>query len=137
MFRIPRSSRPRRRWAQNCAAAAVAGAVALTSAACAGSGSPASGSSVTSSHNGGTLTIANDATPVSLDPSISGIDDLAIFVQPAYESLITLQPGGQLTPGLATSWKFLNSNNTQFQLTLRQGVKFSDGTPMTAQAVAN
>jgi peptide/nickel transport system substrate-binding protein len=113
-------------------------AVAVTSTACAGShsGTTASGGAG-STQNGGTLTIANDATPVSLDPSISGIDDLAIFVQPAYESLITLQPDGQLTPGLATSWKFLNSTNTQFQLTLRQGVKFSDGTDMTAQAVAN
>ena len=129
----------RRRWVRNCAVAAVLSAVTLVSAACAGSGSTSGTSSTGSSttQNGGTLTIANDATPVSLDPSISGIDDLAIFVQPAYESLITLLPNGQLTPGLATSWKFLNSTNTQFQLTLRPGVKFSDGTPMTAQSVVN
>ncbi len=39
------------------------------------------------------------------------------------------------TPWLATSWAWSNGNKT-LTFTIRQGVKFSDGTPMTAADVA-
>lgn len=53
----------------------------------------------------------------------------------AYDSLIQLGPDGQLEPGLATSWGYVGSGNKTFQLTLRPGVRFSDGSPLTAAGV--
>jgi peptide/nickel transport system substrate-binding protein len=55
-------------------------------------------------------------------------------------SLIHINPNGSLGPGLATSWHFVNgpgqTPNSDFVFTLRHNVKFSDGSPVTAQAVA-
>ena len=53
----------------------------------------------------------------------------------AYDSLTHLTPKGDIAPGLATSWHYVGTTNTEFTFTLRQGARFSDGTPVTASAV--
>ena len=40
-----------------------------------------------------------------------------------------------LTPGLAIAWKIDPADHTRWIFTLRQGVKFTDGTPVTADAI--
>ncbi|HET8568893.1 MAG TPA: ABC transporter substrate-binding protein [Candidatus Limnocylindria bacterium] len=50
-----------------------------------------------------------------------------------YETLVTLSPTYQVEPGLATKWEFRAPNTYRF--TLRSGVKFHDGTPLTAKDV--
>ena len=52
-----------------------------------------------------------------------------------YAPLITLTASGSLAPGLAVSWKYTDKALTTFQLSLRPGVKFSDGKPVTAADV--
>ncbi|MFF2852567.1 ABC transporter substrate-binding protein [Streptomyces sp. NPDC058001] len=49
------------------------------------------------------------------------------------ESLLRVGPGGELEPWLATSWK--QTSDTVYEYTLREGVKFSDGTPFTSADV--
>ncbi|MCL6649187.1 MAG: hypothetical protein K6U89_12720, partial [Chloroflexi bacterium] len=51
-----------------------------------------------------------------------------------YDLLIALDPEGKPGPMLATSWKLLDSRT--WELTLRDDVKFHDGTPLTAEDVA-
>jgi peptide/nickel transport system substrate-binding protein len=51
-----------------------------------------------------------------------------------YGQLFMLGPGGTVEPDLATSYSFTPDAKT-VTITLRQGVKFSDGTPFNAQAV--
>jgi peptide/nickel transport system substrate-binding protein len=51
-----------------------------------------------------------------------------------FEGLVKLGTDGQPIPWLATSWKW-NSDNTYIDFTLRQNVKFSDGTVFNADAV--
>lgn len=51
------------------------------------------------------------------------------------ETLVKYQADGSLQPLLATVWK--QTAPTQWQFTLRQGVKFQDGTNLTAQVVAD
>lgn len=51
------------------------------------------------------------------------------------DPLIGYEPGtSKLVGGLASSWK-ANADSSEFTLTLRKGVKFSDGTPLTADVV--
>lgn len=51
-----------------------------------------------------------------------------------FESLVRLTPDYQVEPLLAESWEFVEPNTWSF--TLRQGVTFHDGTPLTSEAVA-
>jgi nickel transport system substrate-binding protein len=52
-----------------------------------------------------------------------------------YEPLVRAQPDGSLTPGLATSWSVTDGGRT-LTFRLREGVRFSDGTPFDAAAAA-
>ena len=47
-----------------------------------------------------------------------------------YDTLIRFDQNGNLTPGLAESWK-INSDLTELTLKLRHGVTFHDGTKST------
>jgi peptide/nickel transport system substrate-binding protein len=107
-------------------------AIAIVITGCGGSNT----SQKPSNSQGGTLTVADSLAPLSLDPALGGFGPLGIYFQPAYEPLINVQPNGQFTPGLATSWGY-SSGNHVFTLTLRKGVKFSNGEPLTAQDVVN
>jgi peptide/nickel transport system substrate-binding protein len=48
-----------------------------------------------------------------------------------------LEPDGSLGPALATRWEFTDDTLTTFELQLREGVKFSDGDELTADAVVD
>jgi peptide/nickel transport system substrate-binding protein len=50
-----------------------------------------------------------------------------------FDTLVTLSPTYEVLPGLATKWELRPPNTYRF--TLRQGVKFHDGTPFTAKDV--
>ena len=82
------------------------------------------------------LTVAQAAAPQTLDPAKTVQND-AWFQQLAYEPLIVRHPDGSLQAGLATSWRYIGAGNTTFELRLRQGVKFSDGSTLSAQTVVN
>jgi peptide/nickel transport system substrate-binding protein len=84
----------------------------------------------------GVLTIASPVPPVSLNPALNGGNDPDdLYNELDYSSLIYLQENGTFAPGLATSWGFVGTGNTLFQIKLRPNVKFSDGSAVTAQAV--
>src|SRR3546814_6454026 len=55
------------------------------------------------------------------------------FQSNIYEGLVTRTPDLKLQPGLATSWENVEPKVCRF--TLRQGVKFHDGNPFTADDV--
>src|SRR5437660_6373173 len=52
----------------------------------------------------------------------------------AWEMDVSDRPG-KLVPGLATEWKVDDSDKTKWRFTLRQGVKFHDGSDFNADAV--
>jgi peptide/nickel transport system substrate-binding protein len=83
---------------------------------------------------GGTLTVSTPSAPTSLDPAVGQAADNEKYNDLAYTPLIIQGPNGKFIPGLATSWSY-GANNESFTITLRPGVKFSDGTPLNAQAV--
>jgi peptide/nickel transport system substrate-binding protein len=69
----------------------------------------------------------------SMDPRKSGPID-TIYLTPVFDALIKRTADGSLEPGLATEWT-LAADGTSFDLTLRAGVTFQDGSPMDAEAV--
>jgi peptide/nickel transport system substrate-binding protein len=114
--------------------AGAASAVALTlpllgAAACSSSsgGSPGGASS-------SKLTLQFAGPPISLNPALGGNGLSSAFTALAYDSLIHLSGDGKLVPDLATSWNYVGQDNKVFEMTLRQGVKFTDGSPLTADA---
>ena len=115
---------------------AAAAAVALT--ACGGSATGAAAPAKSSSGTPGkTLAVGFSVqAPETLDPA-KAPQNYAWFEELAYEPLIVQRADGTLAPGLAASWSYTGTGNTTFVLNLRPGVKFSDGTPLTAQDVVN
>ncbi|MFD7659493.1 ABC transporter substrate-binding protein [Actinosynnema sp. NPDC059797] len=51
------------------------------------------------------------------------------------ETLVTLDEDGNARPGLATGWR--RTSDRSWEFTIRAGVSFHDGTPLTPAAVAN
>ena len=109
--------------------AAISVAVALTLVLAGTAG----GSGQRASKTGGTLTIATSASPSTLDPA-SGQNAYSPYYDLAYDPLIVEAPDGSFKPGLALSWKY-GPRNKSFSIKLRPGVRFSDGTRLTAQVV--
>ncbi|WP_182880275.1 ABC transporter substrate-binding protein [Microbispora sp. H10949] len=84
---------------------------------------------------GGTLTFAVNTEPSTcLDPHQSPADVAGLFTRPALDSLVSLDTEGKIHPWLATKWTVSPDQKT-YTFTLRDGVKFSDGTPFDAAAV--
>lgn len=81
------------------------------------------------------LTMGLTNYTATLNPAIAGGGDQSMPIDLAYESLTHLKPDGTIGPGLATSWKYVGTTNTDFEMTLRHDARFSDGTPVTASAV--
>ncbi|GAB4064299.1 ABC transporter substrate-binding protein [Angustibacter speluncae] len=123
-----------RRWTR---LVAVTGAAALLStlAACGGgtSGSTAGATDSGERVHGDTLTIAAGAPPNSLDPALVDAA-FTTYTMLGYESLLYRAADGSLQPGLAESWEVADGNQ-QLDLVLRPDVTFSDGTPVSAEAV--
>ncbi|MEO7123902.1 MAG: ABC transporter substrate-binding protein, partial [Lacisediminihabitans sp.] len=81
-----------------------------------------------------TLVMALQSPPISLDPAKAAVGLYVNYVEPTYASLLNRALNGKIVAGLADKWGY-NSDNTEFHATLRKGVKWADGTPITAAEV--
>jgi peptide/nickel transport system substrate-binding protein len=70
----------------------------------------------------------------TFDPTLTSVTTGLGFAGPLWDWLTTVDVKGNLSPGLATSWKSSPDAKT-WTLKLRQDVKFHDGSPMTAEDV--
>lgn len=78
---------------------------------------------------------AASSDPVMLDPAMASDGETFRIARQQFEGLIGTKPGTtELEPLLATAWK-ASTDSTSFTFTLREGVKFSDGTDFNAEAV--
>lgn len=94
------------------------------------------GASAPPTQAGGDLIFGANQEPAGLDPySAITVDALQVTGQ-IYENLMYI-PQGSLTPvpGLALEWTN-NDDFTEFTFSLREGVKFHNGDPLDAAAVA-
>jgi len=79
------------------------------------------------------ITISQPAEATTMDPGRSTQVLTVNYFYNLYDALTRWDNSLRLQPGLATSWK--NLNETTWEFTLRQGVKFHDGAPLTAEDV--
>ena len=84
---------------------------------------------------GGTFVLGLVAEPTSLDPAqLTDINSMRILSS-IYDTLVQFDENGfDLKPGLATKWT-VSPDGLTYTFTLRQGVKFHDGTAFNAAAV--
>src|SRR5213596_4007353 len=74
--------------------------------------------------------------PRSLDPALSTDVPTGEMVALAYDGLTQFDADGRLLPALADRWTAgQDGSGSRYVFHLRPGVKFHDGTPLTAAAV--
>ena len=116
----------------------LAAGLLAAAAGCSAGSSSSSGSTSSNTSTSSTLTISNENGALwtcgfnPLNPS-----DTLLSFGFMYEPLVYVNPlqGGKTTPMLASSYAW-GAGNKSLTFTIRQGVKWSDGTPMTASDVA-
>ena len=121
---------------------AVATILAVGGAACSSSSSPSGSSSTSTTKMGPPLVVVDNTGQVfakTFNPYVStslGVEEnmQSMTYEPLLEFNI-MQPTSQPIPWLATNYAWSDGGKT-LTFTIRQGVKFSDGTPMTASDVA-
>ena len=69
--------------------------------------------------------------PETADPQKSSFSHEIAFLVTNYEGLTRLDTSGQTSPAAAESWTF-NEDGTVLTFTLRDGLTYSDGSPLTA-----
>jgi len=87
---------------------------------------------------GGSVTVGVEQDIPGFDPLVIGIYDTGAMAAAAvlFDTLTRLDDDGTVQPRLATSWTHSPDFKT-WTFKLREGVKFQDGTPFNAQAVAS
>jgi len=108
---------------------------ALVVAGCGSSASDSgSGSGSTEPRRGGVMTLGVHYEPPSMDPAICGGSSGFSHCQPVFDTLLRYDYATQeFLPQLAQS--FDTTDGKTWTLKLRNGVTFSDGTPLNADAV--
>ncbi|MGN6798441.1 MAG: ABC transporter substrate-binding protein, partial [Gaiellaceae bacterium] len=93
----------------------------------------------TTSHRGGTLKLLANAAGGTLDPQVNYTLQYWQLYQATYDGLLAFQKAGgsaafNVVPDLAASYKITNGGKS-WVFTLRKGIKFSNGKPVTANDV--
>jgi peptide/nickel transport system substrate-binding protein len=112
-------------------------AFAILLTACAGGEQPSTGGSAAPSSAakyGGTVTFALENDVSNLDPMLSGLFVDRNIHYAMYDSLVRVDPKGNIIPWLAEKWE-TSSDGKSVTFHLRSGVKYHDGTPFDADSV--
>ncbi|MFI8961607.1 ABC transporter substrate-binding protein [Streptomyces sp. NPDC053493] len=137
-------------------AAALSAALALGAAGCSGTGGPAAGGGhggvnpATATNGktvggtpvkGGTLTVLSNQDFTHLDPARNWVmGDMDFGTRLLYRTLLTYKAepgpkGGELTPDLAEDLGTSSDGARTWTFRLKKGLKFEDGSPVTARDV--
>ncbi len=78
--------------------------------------------------------LAMSSPPTSMDPHFYNLFPNINVSDHIFEQLVAMDADSHIIPALAESWTLVN--NVTWEFKLRKGVKFHDGTPLTAEDVA-
>lgn len=81
-----------------------------------------------------TLRYGGTTPPLTMDPHATNDFVTASLVRQVYDSLVGLSNAMELEPGIATDWA--PAGEATWRFTIRPGVTFHDGSPLTAADVA-
>ncbi len=120
-------------------ALALFASLAILAGAC-GSSTPSGGGAATGAPAagkaayGGTVTFAMNSDITDMDPMLSGLFVDRHLMYAMYDPLVAVSPKGDLIPGLAEKWTVAPDGKT-YTFSIRQGVKYHDGTAVDAESV--
>jgi peptide/nickel transport system substrate-binding protein len=80
------------------------------------------------------LKIAVAADVTSIDPQFFNLFPNNNIAEHIFDKLVQMDADSRIIPGLATSWKTIDPTTWEFKL--RKGVRFTDGSELTAEDVA-
>lgn len=128
-----RERRPARKVAHWLKGIALVAGAALALTACGGAGAPQA-AEVSTPTSKGTLTLGVDVQPRSWDPAqqVSGGAGV-LYWQPVFDTLLKYAPDGSIQPNAAEEFSY-NEDRTVLTLKLREGMTFTDGSPVDAAA---
>ncbi len=123
-----------------CSAVTVLPAVLVACGGASNSGSAAA-TATPGDKQGGTVKVLMGTAPDYLDPQEGYTTQSAEATWLAYTPLYTYAhksgtAGGQVIPGLAEAFPVVSNGGKTYKLTLRKGLKYSDGTPVKASDFA-
>jgi peptide/nickel transport system substrate-binding protein len=86
---------------------------------------------------GGSITVSETSQPDFLDPALAYTVNAWEPLSIAYMGLVAYkraegEEGSQLVPGLAEELPTVSEDGTTYEMTLRKGLKYSDGSPVKA-----
>jgi peptide/nickel transport system substrate-binding protein len=85
---------------------------------------------------GGVLRVGLPAIPASLDPATALEGPVSVIARQIFDTLVHYREGSSdIEPGLAVQWS-ISRDGLTWTFRLREGVRFHDGTALTAQHVA-
>jgi peptide/nickel transport system substrate-binding protein len=111
-----------------------AAAAALLIAGCSSASSSSSSSSSAAASGGGTLVFGITADATQLAPWTATAEESVEVLQQLYSPLLETDSSGNLVPGLAGLPTVSDGGDT-YTFTLKSGVKFADGQPLTSADV--
>ncbi len=129
LWRLTTLSRVTRDRSRSVLCGAMSVAIAAGCVACTTSPSGTSGSG----QGGKQLVWGKPAEADLLDPTLAGSGAASELLNLTYERLVDLDGNLKIVPRLAESWR--QTSPTTYEFTLRKGVKFANGRPMTAADV--
>ena len=85
---------------------------------------------------GAMLRVAVPALPATMDPALAAEASSGLLARQVFDGLLQYREGSSdVEPGLATQWQ-VSRDGLTWSFRLREGVRFHDGTPLSAAAVA-
>ncbi|WP_337268321.1 ABC transporter substrate-binding protein [Oryzifoliimicrobium ureilyticus] len=84
---------------------------------------------------GGVINVATIGEPPTLDPMVSTADLVGIVTQHIFETLYTFDKTWNVTPLLAQDLPTISADGKTYDIKLRTGIKFHDGSDMTSKDV--
>lgn len=108
--------------------------VALSALAACGGGSGSAPASSEEVDKQAKITLGWAEPPDTLNPATTGARNVGPIDSNIFDTLVWLTPDFKVTPALATKWT-MSADGKTYTFTLREDVKFHDGTPFDAAAV--
>jgi oligopeptide transport system substrate-binding protein len=81
------------------------------------------------------LRLGNGSEPATLDPALADLNPDLQILHELFEGLVIIGPNGEALPGQAESWT-ISPDGMTYRFTLRPGLAWSNGAPLTAEDFA-